>query len=226
MNKWYISDPTLNWPALLTTMDFLITAIILFAVCFISTIASTFCIIVTIIIAACTRNVISVIPTFISTVIWSISTSGTWSFYRDTSRPTHPGLNFFLPTWKLESTLWTQKKYYTGPSHSFLVTKSCSDWTNTQQKVSCIISKSMLYNIQSERLFGWMVGCLTSQQHASVSQGCSCSDKFTCCHTEIEVADQTLYLTQSQYNDRGPISPSADPIKPGAWQGSHWSANF
>ena len=70
------------------------------------------------------------------------------------------------------------------------------------------------------------VGCLTSQQHASVSQGRICSDNFMCCHTEIEVADQTFYLTQSQYTDNGPISPSADPIMPGVWQGSHWSANF
>ena len=79
---------------------------------------------------------------------------------------------------------------------------------------------------------GWMdfvcllVACLTSQQQASVSQGRICSDNFTCCHTEIEVADQTFYLTQSQYTDTGPTSPSADPISPGAWQGSHWSANF
>ena len=71
-----------------------------------------------------------------------------------------------------------------------------------------------------------LVGCLTSQQQASVSQGRICSDKFTCCHTEIEAADQTFYLTQSQYTDTGPTSPSADPITPGAWQGSHWSANF
>ena len=71
-----------------------------------------------------------------------------------------------------------------------------------------------------------LVGCLTSQQQASVSQGRICSDNFTCCHTEIEVADQTFYLTQSQYTDTGPTSPSADPIMPGAWQGSHWSANF
>ena len=56
------------------------------------------------------------------------------------------------------------------------------------------------------------VGCLTSQQQASVSQGQICSDKFTCCHTEIEVADQTFDLTQSQYTDTGPTSPSADPI--------------
>ena len=70
------------------------------------------------------------------------------------------------------------------------------------------------------------VGCLTSQQQASVSQGQICSDNFTCCHTEIQIADQTFYLTQSQYTDTGPTSPSADPIMPGAWQGSHWSANF
>ena len=70
-----------------------------------------------------------------------------------------------------------------------------------------------------------LVGCLMSQQHASVSQGRICSDNFPCCHTEIEVADQTFHLTQSQYTDTGPTSPSADPITPVAWQGSHWSAN-
>ena len=77
---------------------------------------------------------------------------------------------------------------------------------------------------QSELLL--FVGCLTSQQHASVSQGQICSDNFTCCHTEIEAADPTFYLSQSQYTDTGPTSPSADPITPGAWQGSHWSAIF
>ena len=60
----------------------------------------------------------------------------------------------------------------------------------------------------------------------SVSQGRICEDNFTCCHTEIEVAAQTFYLTQSQYTDTGQTSPSADPITPGAWQGSHWNANF
>ena len=75
-------------------------------------------------------------------------------------------------------------------------------------------------------LEGLLVGCLTSQHQASVSQGRICSDNFTCCHTEIEVADPTFYLTQSQYTDTGPTSPSAEPITPGAWQGSHWSANF
>ena len=46
---------------------------------------------------------------------------------------------------------------------------------------------------------------------------------FTCCHTEIEVEDPTFFLT---HTDTGPTSPSVDPITPGAWQGSHWSANF
>ena len=48
----------------------------------------------------------------------------------------------------------------------------------------------------------------------------------TCCRTETEVSDQTFYLTQSQYTDTGPTSPGTDPLTPGAWQGSHWSANF
>ena len=68
------------------------------------------------------------------------------------------------------------------------------------------------------------VGCLTFQEHAS--QGQVCSDDFTCCHTEIEVADLTFHVTQSLYTDTGPTSPSTDPITPGAWQGSHWSAIF
>ena len=63
---------------------------------------------------------------------------------------------------------------------------------------------------------GLVVGCFTSQQHASVSQGRICSDNFTCCHTEIEVAGQTFYLTQSQYTDTGSTSPSVDPITLGA----------
>ena len=60
-------------------------------------------------------------------------------------------------------------------------------------------------------LIGWF---LYAQQHASVSQGRICADNCTHCHTEIEVADQTVYLTQSQYTDTGPTSPSADPIMP------------
>ena len=49
--------------------------------------------------------------------------------------------------------------------------------------------------------------CLTSKQHASVPQGRICSDNFTCYHNETKVADQTFYLTQSQYTDTGPPVP-------------------
>ena len=71
-----------------------------------------------------------------------------------------------------------------------------------------------------------LVGCLTSQQQASVSQGRICKDDFACCHSEMEVADEIFYLTQLQYSDTGPTSPSADPTTPRAWQDSHWNANF
>ena len=40
----------------------------------------------------------------------------------------------------------------------------------------------------------------------------------TCCHTEIEAADQTGCLNQSRYTDTGPTSPCADPKTPGGWQ--------
>ena len=68
-------------------------------------------------------------------------------------------------------------------------------------------------------LTGWLLACLTPQQHATVSQGRICSDNSMHCHIKIEVADQTFHLTQSQYTDTGPTSPSADPIMPGAWHG-------
>ena len=87
-------------------------------------------------------------------------------------------------------------------------------------QITC--NTSIAYHI----LFLLFVGCLTSQQHASVSQGRICSDNFMRCHTEIEVADPTFYLTQSQYTDTGPTSPSADPITPGAWQGSQLECQF
>ena len=71
-----------------------------------------------------------------------------------------------------------------------------------------------------------VVCCSTSQQHASESQGRIFKDNFTCCHTETEAADQTFYLTQSQHTDTGPTDLSIDPIRPSAWEGSHWSGNF
>ena len=63
-----------------------------------------------------------------------------------------------------------------------------------------------------------------SQQHASVSQERICRDNFTCCHTEIETADQTCCLNQSQYTDTGPTSSNSNPKMQGACR--HWSASF
>ena len=45
-----------------------------------------------------------------------------------------------------------------------------------------------------------------------VSQG-QILDNFTCYHTDIEVPDQTCYLTQ--FTDMGPASPAIEPIMPG-----------
>ena len=90
----------------------------------------------------------------------------------------------------------------------------------------CCLTASTARALDGDVICFCFVGCLTSQQHASVSQGRICIDNFTCCHIEMEVANQTFYLTQLQYTDTGPTSPSADPIMPCAWQGSHWSANF
>ena len=88
---------------------------------------------------------------------------------------------------------------------------------------SCVLD---CWTYSSDPVMLLFVCCLTSQQHASVSQGRICSDSFTCCHTEIEIADQIFHLTQSQYIDTGSTSPSTDSITPGSWQGSHWSTNF
>ena len=62
---------------------------------------------------------------------------------------------------------------------------SSSSLRNISNKRCCFTSSSLF--IQSKNIL--IVGSLMSQQHASVSQGRICSDKFTCCHTEIEVAD-------------------------------------
>ena len=77
-----------------------------------------------------------------------------------------------------------------------------------------------------EELRFLLVGCLMSQKHAKVSQEQICSDNCTCCHSRTEAADQTFYLTQSQYTDIGLTRPSTDSTMPGAWQGSQWSTKF
>ena len=66
-------------------------------------------------------------------------------------------------------------------------------------------------------------GYLTSQQHASVSQGRICLNFCTWRHTDTEVADQACDLIQSQYTGTEPTSPRTDSTPPGTWQGSHYN---
>ena len=117
---------------------------------------------------------------------------------------------------------WNPRYICINKKHTYIQTYVHAVQTELQSHITAV------WQEQREKKKGdcLFVGCLTSQQQASVSQGRICSDNLTCCHTEKEVADQTFYLTQSQYTDTGLTSPSADPITPGAWQGSHWSANF
>ena len=125
--------------------------------------------------------------------------------------------------WSSVSILWLSKivrlicNFHLSVAH-ILINKQIHPWDKLRMLVD--IKKSR------NRSFALFVGCLTSQQHASASLERICSDNFMCCHTEIEVADKNFHLTQSQYTDTRPTSPSTEPITPGAWQGSHWSANF
>ena len=97
---------------------------------------------------------------------------------------------------------------------------------NTKIRTSAGSAAHRRAHVKGEKLAQWpYVGIeLTSQLPASVSQGWIYSDELTCYHSEI--ADQTFYLTQSQYTDTGPTSLSADPVSLGAWQGNHLGAIF
>ena len=69
------------------------------------------------------------------------------------------------------------------------------------------------------------VVCVLSQQHVSAPPGRVGCGSCTCCHTEIEVTDQTCYLAIARFTDTGPTNPSDDPIMPSARQGGPWSAH-
>ena len=71
-------------------------------------------------------------------------------------------------------------------------------------------STSLQQTVESRLLF---CGCLTSQQIAECLSG-TCLDNCTCCHIKTEAADLICYLTQIQYRDHWPASPSANPITP------------
>ena len=111
-------------------------------------------------------------------------------------------------------TVWCKKKLKTAELNGFwFVVVVVVVVVAAAAAVVVVVAAGVFFSFFS--FFFFFVGCLTSQQRASVSQGPICSDNFTCCQTEIEIADQTCYLTQSQYADRGPTSPIADPKAPG-----------
>ena len=119
---------------------------------------------------------------------------------------------------------WIKKRSHTQKSHPKVVNPKDTAGERTKKKKR---AKNRTIHLQiNHYLLSLFVACLMSQQHDSVSQGQICSDKFSCCHTETELAHQTIYLIQSHYTDTGSTSPSADPIMPGNWQDSHWSASF
>ena len=75
---------------------------------------------------------------------------------------------------------------------------------------------------------GCLLACLLAllPSNTLVSLGDGSAQNCTCCHAEVEAADQSFYLTHSELTDTGPTSPGADPIPPGAWQGSHWDTKL
>ena len=64
-----------------------------------------------------------------------------------------------------------------------------------------------------------LVGCLKSQQYASVPLGQICSNNCTCCYTKTEVADQTP-LWPSHCTDTRPAISCTYPKTPGTLQGT------
>ena len=79
------------------------------------------------------------------------------------------------------------------------------------------------WDVRESLLVGWLLNVPATCKCIS---GTDLLGQVTCCHNVIEVADQTFYLTQSQYTDAGLTIPSADPRTPGVWEGSHRSADF
>ena len=51
-------------------------------------------------------------------------------------------------------------------------------------------------------LVGWLLNVLATYK---LSQGRICLDNFTCCHTEVGVADQTFHLSHSILTPGQPV---------------------
>ena len=88
--------------------------------------------------------------------------------------------------WALHKT----ERPQTGPPNNMCSSRLAVCVTAFGQSVRAVQANKG--SARSFGLVGFMAACLTSQQHASVSQGRICSDNFTRCHTEREAAHQTL----------------------------------
>ena len=148
--------------------------------------------------------------------------------------PEFPTENFSIPTNVSKSDTnvsWPRPPEFCTENFSSSTNVSKSDtnasWPRHLGFAGCrrVVPQRLLALPTAARFVACLLACLSSQQRVSGSQGSICSGSWTCCHTEIEVADQTFYLTRSQYTETEPTSPSADPTTLGALQGSHWSAN-
>ena len=181
---------------------------------------------------------------------WNIKQKLTWTVYREWFGLTlHDSLhdssklllrfNWFESTWlAVFFCVWTDNQVAVDFCPLFWrISVFCGIHVNPQKQHNSIIFLiSQLWCILAAVLYLFAEG--VSAGHCSVCwllnvpatweciSGTDLHRQFMCCHTEIEVADPTFHLTQSRYTDTGPTSPITDPITPGAWQGSHWSANF
>ena len=116
----------------------------------------------------------------------------------------------------------------------FTVPASCLLSALLSQQVVCcpLYCPSKLFVVRFTVPASCLLSALLSQQVVccplycpsntqNVPQEQICSDKYARYHSEIEVAYQTCYLTQSEYADAGLTNPTTDPMILGAWQSSH-----
>ena len=96
-------------------------------------------------------------------------------------------------------------------------------WKNTKLKplIFVKLNREMKQDFFVKITKMLFVGCLASQQHASVSPGRICSDNFTCSRTETEVADQLSTSPSHSILAPGRPVPALTLKTPGACQGSH-----
>ena len=107
--------------------------------------------------------------------------------------------------------------FFHDPFHHYHFPKSECDYLHSGEAVTYL--KTSLIPLPQEFQMGHnycVVSCLMSQQHASVSMGRTCSDNFTCCHTEKEVVDKTSDGKQWNFCSRwhpSSVNGSANKIK-------------